>query len=530
MILNTFGEPHHIFNKPHNKLKNELSMKKLLLPILMLLLSMTAGAQTRALGENQEYLAAHGKISDTTGDATKIQGYDEYYDFYHNTYGMDFDAVFARFTKEDLEKYIGYKVVGISVAGEFGQANVDFMLNIQCNQTFGDQVKMSSKNVAIAKQAKATPSVNGMKLYNWNDIMFDTPYIIPAKKENAEEGDPDDFQDIYVGYWIKNTAGKMVMDQLLVAQNYSDNEEDAGTYVQQTGASTKIPRIAGMFPGLLPVKLILEKPSSTGGDTPEGDKEYLTAHGKTSDTTGDATKIQGYDEYYDFYHNSYGMDFDAVFARFSTDDLEQYIGYKVVGLSVAGEFGQSNVDFMLNIQCNQTFGDQVKMSSKNVAIAKQAKATPSVNGMKLYNWNDIMFDTPYTIPAKKEDATDGDPDNFQDLYAGYWIKDANGKMVMDQLLVGQNYSDNEEDAGTYVQQTGASTKIPRIAGMFPGLLPVKLILEKGSSAGISGTETKADAKEVARYSLNGTRIYVPVRGINIVKMSDGTTRKVMVNK
>lgn len=262
-------------------------------------------------------------------------------------------------------------------------------------------------------------------------------------------------------------------------------------------------------------------------------QEYLPAHGTVTETTGDATKIQGYDEYYDFYHNLVGMDMDAVFARFTTEDLEKYIGYKVVGISVAGEFGQTNVDFLLNIECNQTFNDKVQISSKNVAIAKGVKATPSVNGMKLYNWNDVMFETPYTIPAKKENAEDGDPENFQDLYAGYWIKNADGNVVMDQLLVGQYYSDVTEDGehvelGTYVQQTGASTKVPRLAGMFPSLLPVKLILEKTSTS-INATKTTTAATETGRYTMDGKRVYLPVRGINIVKMSDGTVRKV-VNK
>lgn len=262
-------------------------------------------------------------------------------------------------------------------------------------------------------------------------------------------------------------------------------------------------------------------------------QEYLPAHGTVTETTGDATKIQGYDEYYDFYVNTIGMDMDAVFARFTTEDLEKYIGYKVVGISVAGEFGQTNVDFLLNIECNQTFNDKVQISSKNVAIAKGVKATPSVNGMKLYNWNDVMFETPYTIPAKKENAEDGDPENFQDLYAGYWIKNADGNVVMDQLLVGQYYSDVTEDGehvelGTYVQQTGASTKVPRLAGMFPSLLPVKLILEKTSTS-INATKTTTTATETGRYTMDGKRVYLPVRGINIVKMSDGTVRKV-VNK
>ena len=145
-------------------------MKKTLLSIMAFALSLTAAnAQTRALAENQEYLATHGTVTATSGDATKIQGYDETYDFWRSDMAaelmgakLDLDAVFAIFAKEDLEKYIGYKVVGISVAGEFGQKKVDFMLNINCKQTFGEEEKISSKNVAIAKDVEPTPSVQAM--------------------------------------------------------------------------------------------------------------------------------------------------------------------------------------------------------------------------------------------------------------------------------------------------------------------------------------------------------------------------------
>ena len=49
------------------------------------------------------------------------------------------------------------------------------------------------------------------------------------------------------------------------------------------------------------------------------------------------------------------------------------------------------------------------------------------------------------------------------------------------------------------------------------------------ATGIDGVESDGEAvKEVARYSVDGARISAPVKGINIVKMSDGTTRKVMI--
>ena len=39
-----------------------------------------------------------------------------------------------------------------------------------------------------------------------------------------------------------------------------------------------------------------------------------------------------------------------------------------------------------------------------------------------------------------------------------------------------------------------------------------------------------NAVEVARYALDGTKLSAPTNGVNIIKMSDGTTRKVVVNK
>lgn len=48
-------------------------------------------------------------------------------------------------------------------------------------------------------------------------------------------------------------------------------------------------------------------------------------------------------------------------------------------------------------------------------------------------------------------------------------------------------------------------------------------------AGVNGVESTMDeAVEVARYSLDGRLLSEPERGVNLVKMSDGTVRKVMV--
>ena len=48
-------------------------------------------------------------------------------------------------------------------------------------------------------------------------------------------------------------------------------------------------------------------------------------------------------------------------------------------------------------------------------------------------------------------------------------------------------------------------------------------------AGVNGVESSMDEPvEVARYSLDGRLLSEPERGVNLVKMSDGTVRKVIV--
>ena len=59
---------------------------------------------------------------------------------------------------------------------------------------------------------------------------------------------------------------------------------------------------------------------------------------------------------------------------------------------------------------------------------------------------------------------------------------------------------------------------------------VQLILSNGSSTEIVGVDGKRNVKVVERYAPNGQRVSAPVSGINIEKLSDGTTRKVFVQK
>ena len=53
----------------------------------------------------------------------------------------------------------------------------------------------------------------------------------------------------------------------------------------------------------------------------------------------------------------------------------------------------------------------------------------------------------------------------------------------------------------------------------------------GGTVGINNAVVSdANVKEVARYSLDGRQLSRPEKGINIIKMSDGSTRKVIVKQ
>ena len=46
--------------------------------------------------------------------------------------------------------------------------------------------------------------------------------------------------------------------------------------------------------------------------------------------------------------------------------------------------------------------------------------------------------------------------------------------------------------------------------------------------GIDKVTISTDAKELSRYSVNGQRLSAPAKGLNIVKYSDGSVKKVVV--
>ena len=80
----------------------------------------------------------------------------------------------------------------------------------------------------------------------------------------------------------------------------------------------------------------------------------------------------------------------------------------------------------------------------------------------------------------------------------------------------------EFTSATLYVPTGTKTKYERT----PAWNKFKNIVE-GIENNVESATTNITAKEAERYNVSGQRISSPQKGLNIVKMSDGTTKKVM---
>lgn len=103
--------------------------------------------------------------------------------------------------------------------------------------------------------------------------------------------------------------------------------------------------------------------------------------------------------------------------------------------------------------------------------------------------------------------------NLKNIYA--YMPDPNA------LIYGDNFYYESRDWTLYVPK-GTKNAYQNSEWRY-----CKEIIEMETS-GIDSVILNLDAKEVSRYSADGQRLAVPVEGLNIVKYSDGTVRKVVV--
>ena len=127
-------------------------------------------------------------------------------------------------------------------------------------------------------------------------------------------------------------------------------------------------------------------------------------------------------------------------------------------------------------------------------------------------------------------------------YTFYGIADADDYSYGNKL-VGTYEESKTVDAGDYVlydgdngigfYKAGSSVTIEQCHAYLPASAvtgeakALRFVFPDDANA-ITAMESDADATVVGRYTLDGTQIQAPQQGINILKMSDGTVRKVLV--
>ena len=200
-----------------------------------------------------------------------------------------------------------------------------------------------------------------------------------------------------------------------------------------------------------------------------------------------------------------------VMGRLTPEMLKPYAGYKIVGISFAVGSTLGNSPSVIFYELDY---DGWRLMGRS--------------GFKDYytdsfTFNEVECTWNYVIPEEPNAIMFGytfDPihlflaqTNDNVVTVGRTTDLTNGFLVWGELIKDEGY------------------KLYRLStDELPYAACVQLILSNGSSTEIVGVDGKRNVKVVERYTPDGRRVSAPVSGINIEKLSDGTTRKVFVQK
>lgn len=207
-------------------------------------------------------------------------------------------------------------------------------------------------------------------------------------------------------------------------------------------------------------------------------------------------------------------------------DFADFAGYKIVGLNfaVVGSLGEDPAMVCL------VFPDETsKPTSLGASLPEGSYEISDLNtesGSLGLKWNALQFQEPYEITGEEAafyygflyTPTGGDGSSLDDtpFLAGKSTDDG----IADMFLVYGKPTEGQEE-GYYTLNKKTATE---------GVCPcMQLILEKPDGATvILGVDGSQKPVAMQYYSLDGKKLSAPQKGINVVKMSDGTSKKVLV--
>ena len=202
--------------------------------------------------------------------------------------------------------------------------------------------------------------------------------------------------------------------------------------------------------------------------------------------------------------------------------------YKITYLKIIGEINGTDWNMIREMagRDNRGYGTEGKLSVLDLSEAKIVKGGDSYYpGDNCYTSNDEIGEKAFTDCSRLTSLT---------LPAGITSIGEFAFSYCSGLTSIYVYAEKVPRIGRYAFEGCASRKctlyVPKGTydnyrlsefGYFENIVEFDAI-------GIDKTTTSTDVEEVSRYSLNGQRLAVPVKGLNIVKYSDGTVRKVVV--
>lgn len=200
-----------------------------------------------------------------------------------------------------------------------------------------------------------------------------------------------------------------------------------------------------------------------------------------------------------------------VMGRLTPEMLKPYAGYKIVGISFAVGSTLGNSPSIIFYELDDDGWNLMGRSGVKDYYTDS------------FSFNEVECTWNYVIPEEPNAIMFGytfDPiylrpldSNDNVVVVGRTTDLANGFLVWGELIKDEGY------------------KLYRLStDELPYAACVQLILSNGSSTEIVGVDGKRNVKVVERYTPDGQRVSAPVSGINIEKLSDGTTRKVFVQK
>lgn len=210
-------------------------------------------------------------------------------------------------------------------------------------------------------------------------------------------------------------------------------------------------------------------------------------------------------------------------------DFSEYAGYKIVGLqfAAAANLGEKAGALAVVYQ-SETDQNGTELDSPYLVEGKNYTVSTVENNTLNLQWNAVAFAEPYEITG----------DEFAFLYGLAYEQVKGDGTSQDEFPFLTGVSTDSGVEGMFLAYGQPSSKYEK--GMYmlndpndtkseKRCLCVQLVLETpGGATVILGLNGSDKPVAMQYFSLDGKKLSAPQKGINVVKMSDGTSKKVLV--